>query len=263
MIPKLPKRFSSVRMQLVASVFIWISPALVLTFLVNQRWFWNFAPDWLQPYATTLPWESFFVGILALGAAWFGGEHFILRQVKALARAVLRLADGDLKARSGLRQVEGEIGQLARQFDDMAAALQQQQKERDEADRKLLNRAMQQTAVSAVGQCALTNRNLEVIYEQAVYRAAEMFAVEYAMLLQRLPNGQLHPLAVYGLAPKITGQTVSLSQRVSQMSWTAETGEVSVVNDWSTETTFGRSPMLDELGVVSGVAVAIPTRNKP
>ena len=103
--------------------------------------------------------------------------------------------------------------------------LQQRQKERDEAERKFLNRAMQQTAVAAVGQCALTNRDLSVIYEQAVYRVAEMFAVEYAMLFQRLPDGQLYPLAVYGLAPKIVGEGATRQNKPSQMSWTAETGE--------------------------------------
>ena len=250
-------------MQLVASVFLWMLPAFVLTFIVNQDWFWNFAPDQIKNYTLTVPWESFIVGLLALIAAWYGGEHFILRQVRALTRAVLQLAGGDLKARSGLEGAEGEIGQLAEKFDDMAATLQQRQKERDEADRKLLNRAMQQTAVSAVGQCALTNRDLAVIYEQAVCRVAEMFAVEYAMLLQRLPDGRLQPLAVYGLTPKSAGETISTGKKLSQMSWTAETGEVSVVNDWNTEQCFERSPLLAELGVVSGAAVAIPTRSKP
>jgi len=47
------------------------------------------------------------------------------------------------------------------------------------------------------------------------------------------------------------------------MVWTAETGDVSLVNDWNTETHYGKSPLLTELGVVSGVAVAIPTRDKP
>jgi signal transduction histidine kinase/ActR/RegA family two-component response regulator len=263
MIPKLVKRFSSVRMQLVASVFLWISPALVLTYIVNQNWFWAYAPPWLRPYALNVPWASFIVGVLALMAAWFGGEHFILRQVQALTRAVLRLAGGDFEARSGLKEAEGEIGLLAEKFDEMAAALQQRQKERDEAELKFLNRAMQQTSVAAVGQCALTNRDLEVIYEQAVYRVAEMFAVEYAMLFQRLPDGSLYPLAVYGLAPKTTEETTQLGRKPSQMAWTAETGEVSAVNDWNLEQTFTKSPLLAELGVTSGVAVAIPTRNKP
>src|SRR6516162_8402792 len=100
-------------MQLVASVFLWISPALVLTFILNQDWYWNYAPDWLRQFAAKLPWESFGVGFLALVAAWYGGEHFILRQVRALMLAVTKIARGDLQARSGLVGAEGEIGQLA------------------------------------------------------------------------------------------------------------------------------------------------------
>jgi signal transduction histidine kinase/CheY-like chemotaxis protein/HAMP domain-containing protein len=263
MVPKPVKKFSSVRMQLVASVFLWISPALVLTFIVNQNWFWEYAPAWVRQYALSVPWESFIVGVLALMAAWYGGEHFILGQVQALTKAVLRLSSGDLQARTGLKEAEGELGQLAQKFDEMADALQKRQKEHDEADQKLLNRAMQQTAVSAVGQCALTNKDPEVIYEQAVYRVAEMLEVQYAMLFQRMPDGNLHPLAVYGCSPKATGDTSSLSNKKSQMVWTAETGDVSLVNDWNTETHYGKSPLLTELGVVSGVAVAIPTRDKP
>ena len=109
-------------MQLVASVFLWISPALLLTFIVNQNWFWEYAPEWMKHYALSVPWESFVMGILSLVAAWYGGEHFILRQVRALSRAVMRLSSGDLQARTGL-QVEGELGQLAEKFDEMAAAL--------------------------------------------------------------------------------------------------------------------------------------------
>ena len=263
MISKLAKLFSSLRMQLVASVFLWISPALVLIFIVNQSWFWAYAPAWLRYYFTSVPWESFIVGLLALMAAWYGGERFILRQVQALTRAVLRLAKGDLQARSGLKEAEGEIGQLAKKFDLMAAVLQQRQKERDEIEGKFLNRAMQQTSVAAVGQCALTSRDLQVIYEQAIYRVAEMFAVEYTMLFQRLPDGQLYPLAVYGLAPQTTGETTTLHQKPSHMSWTAETGEPTVISDWDQETQFAKSALLTELGAVSGIAVAIPTRDKP
>ena len=134
MTAKLIKRFSTVRMQLVASVFLWISPALVLTFIINQDWFWRYAPEWLQPYALNVPWESFTVGVLALIAAWNGGENFILRQVRALTQAVQRLAEGDLQARSGLKTAEGEIGLLAQKFDSMAAVLEQRQKERIKAE---------------------------------------------------------------------------------------------------------------------------------
>ena len=107
-------------MELVTSVFIAIAPALALTYIVNQTWFWQFAPDWLKQYAISVPWTSFTVGLLALGAAWFGGEHFILRQVQALSNAAQRFAKGELNARTGLEHAEDEFGQLAEVFDDMA-----------------------------------------------------------------------------------------------------------------------------------------------
>ncbi|MBI2879355.1 MAG: response regulator [Candidatus Rokubacteria bacterium] len=63
------------------------------------------------------------VGALALGAAWVGGDLFVLRRIKALAGAARRLAAGNLSVRSGLPHGEGELGQLARAFDEMADAL--------------------------------------------------------------------------------------------------------------------------------------------
>jgi signal transduction histidine kinase/ActR/RegA family two-component response regulator len=134
MMKKVARKFSSVRMQLVASVFVAITPALVLTYIVNQNWFWEFAPSWMKQYALDLPWASFSVGLFALIAAWFGGEHFILRQVRALSEAARRLAKGDLTARTGLTHVEGELGDLAKLFDEMAASLQQRIKEREAAE---------------------------------------------------------------------------------------------------------------------------------
>jgi len=43
------------------------------------------------------------VGLLALAASWFGGEHFILREVRALSSVAQRIAEGDLSARTGLK----------------------------------------------------------------------------------------------------------------------------------------------------------------
>jgi methyl-accepting chemotaxis protein len=147
MTKKILQKFSTVRMQLVASVFVAIAPALALTYLVNQTWFWEFAPGWLKRYALDVPWTSFIVGLLALFAAWFGGEHFILRQVRALSEAAQRFAKGDLNARTGLEPTEDEFGQLARVFDSMAGSLQQRISEREKAEKILLNRALQQTAI--------------------------------------------------------------------------------------------------------------------
>src|ERR1017187_6207277 len=263
MTTKLIKRFSSVRMQLVASVFLWISPALVLTYIVNQNWFWQYAPAWLKVYALNVPWESFIVGLLALVAAWYGGEHFILRQVRALSKAVRRLAGGDLQARTGMHQVEGELGQLAQKFDEMAAALEQRAKERDAAERKLRDHAHQQTSVAALGQCALTISDMETLFMQSAILAGQLLAVEYSAVFQRLPDGRLVMLAGTGWKTGTVGQTMTFSGRDSQIGFTADTGEVAMMNDAAVQPQFKMPPLLSDHGVISGLTTAIPTRGLP
>ena len=257
------KRFSSLRMQLVASVFLWISPALLLTFLVNQNWFWEYAPEWLKQYALNLPWESFIVGLLALIAAWYGGEHFILRQVRNLSRAVLRLSSGDLQARTGMRQVDGELGQLAEKFDEMAAALQQRAEERDAAERRLRDQAHQQTIVAALGQCALVINDLETLFTQGAIMSGQMLAIEYSAVFERLPDGRLQLLAGTGWRPDAIRQAFFFDEKDTQIGFSATTGEVSVVDNIATQDKFKLPLLLEAHGVVSGITAAIPTRTTP
>ena len=250
-------------MQLVASVFLWISPALALTFLVNQNWFWQYAPEWLQQYATSLPWESLIVGLLALFAAWYGGEHFILRQVRTLTQTAQKLAKGELQARTGLIQTEGELGSLAEKFDALACSLQQREKERDLAERKLRDQAHQQTIVAALGQCALTNDNLDALFMQGALLTGQMLSVEYAAVFQRLPDGRLLMLAGSGWKSEAVGQAIFFSETESQVGFSAYTGEVTVVSDMAVQSQFKPHSLLTEHGVVSGVTAAIPTRGQP
>ena len=250
-------------MQLVASVFLWIFPALVLIFVINQKWFADDAPDWMKQYALSVPWESFFVGMLALMAAWYGGEHFILRQVRALARAVSRISGGDLQARTGMHQVEGELGQLAEKFDEMAAALQERAKERDSAEQRLRDHAHQQTIVAALGQCALVIQDLETLFTQGAIMSAQMLAIEYSALFERLPDGRLLMLAGTGWKTGTIGQTFTFDEKQSQLGFSAITGEVTVVDDIAMQSEFKLPPVLAAHGVVGGITAAIPTRGLP
>jgi PAS domain S-box-containing protein len=77
------------------------------------------------------------VALLALAAAWFGGEWFILRSMRVLVGASQRVGAGDLNARSGLGHDRGEIGQLAGSFDEMAGELQHREMERQRAEQEL------------------------------------------------------------------------------------------------------------------------------
>ena len=71
---------------------------------------------------------------LAVAAAWLFGDALILRQTSALLSATKRLAAGDLDVRSGISYDGGEMGQLARGFDQMAEAIRLREAERDKAE---------------------------------------------------------------------------------------------------------------------------------
>ena len=77
------------------------------------------------------------VAVLAVLAAWFGSDLFIMRPIKAMAQASRRLAAGELNARTGLDHESGELGQLAKTFDEMALALEQRQSEREQVEMRL------------------------------------------------------------------------------------------------------------------------------
>ncbi len=63
------------------------------------------------------------VTLLVLAAAWFGGDVFLLRKIRALVDATRRLGQGELGARTGLAHGRDEIGELARAFDNMTDTL--------------------------------------------------------------------------------------------------------------------------------------------
>jgi PAS domain S-box-containing protein len=76
------------------------------------------------------------VAVVAVAVSVFGSEMLVLRPVRALLGATQRLAAGDLAVRTGglPARGRGEVGQLAEAFDQMAAALQQREAERQAAE---------------------------------------------------------------------------------------------------------------------------------
>ncbi len=65
------------------------------------------------------------VTIIALTAAWLGGNAFVLRPMRQLVDFTRELAAGNLAARVGEPYGEGEVGRLAEVFDGMAEGLSQ------------------------------------------------------------------------------------------------------------------------------------------
>jgi signal transduction histidine kinase/CheY-like chemotaxis protein len=216
------------------------------------------APAWLVMYFTHLHWTGFAVGLLALGAAWFGGERFILRQVRLLLKATQQLAAGDLTSRSGLSRERGELGELARTFDEMAANLGQRVQEREQAEKTLLGRSLQQTVVGALGQFALVSTDFSALLNQVVMLVSQTLDVEYCNVLELLPDGEAMVLrAGMGWREGVVGTEIVPANPYTQAGFTLTAGEPVVVEDLASETRFHPSPFLVEHGVVSGVTVAI------
>ena len=69
-------------------------------------------------------WAAF--SALVLVAAWIAGNLFVMNKINALVRATRKLEAGDLSARTGVSYGKGELGELARAFDNMAESLQEQ-----------------------------------------------------------------------------------------------------------------------------------------
>jgi signal transduction histidine kinase/CheY-like chemotaxis protein/HAMP domain-containing protein len=238
-------KFSTLRMQLVGSVLLLITPAGLLMYIFH------------------LEFSGFVIGLLALAAAWFGGEHFILRQVRALSSTAKKITDGNLSARTGLKATENELGQLTKLFDQMADSLERYVKNLENAEKNLLNRTFQQTVVAALGQFALTNSDLEALMNQAAMLVAQTLGVEYSAVFERLPAGQLRLQAGVGWNQPYQRQTALPGNENSPITDAFRSGEPVLTTDLRTESRLVASPFLAEHGVVSGVTVAIPTRDRP
>jgi PAS domain S-box-containing protein len=79
-----------------------------------------------------------FATLMALIFTWLLGEIFFVRRLTTLVSASRKIEKGKLDTRSRLPHSGGEIGQLAKSFDDMAAALETRESERSRADAALL-----------------------------------------------------------------------------------------------------------------------------
>ena len=237
-------KFSTVRMKLTGSVLLLILPALLFTYVYD------------------LPMSGFVVGFLALVAAWMGGELFVRRQVHAMTRTAKKIADGDLGARTGLPASEDELGQLAKIFDRMAESLQQRNAERERTERILLNRALEQTVVAALGQFALASNDLDALLDQAMLLISQTLNAEFTAVWKRQPDGKLLLQAGTGWNSEHIGHARLPGDITTQIGFTLNSGEPAVTKDSKIEGRFAASQFLAGHGVVSGVTVAIPTRGE-
>lgn len=124
---------------------------------------------------------------------------------------------------------------------------------------ELATRSRMQTAVAELGQAALTNVDAALLTAQACALVADTLAVHYCRVLEYLPEQQrLIARASVGWSD---GEKVD--EIDSEATFTFLANEPVVFSDLSSETRFDGSPVLDRVGVVSGVSVTLPGRDTP
>ena len=241
-------QLSSLRVRLVAVVFLAIAVSLTAAALLNLKGLW----------------PSILIGFLALAAAWLSGEMFVLRQVRSIQKAAKKLAMGDLSSRTGLGKEASELGQLARSLDLMAENLQIQAAERLASEAALLNRTHQQTVIAALGQYALVASDLASLLNQIVMLVCQTLEVEYCAVWELQPDGkEFHLIAGMGWKEGSVGSVALQTGKASQAGFTLISGEPVVVENLAEERRFEASTMMWEHSVISGVTVSIQGHGKP
>jgi len=126
-------------------------------------------------------------------------DRLILRQIKALLRATEQVASGDLSGRTGLTYDRGELGQLARAFDDMAQALQSRQAQTARAEAALQRAIERLELLHRIDRALIAEERPEAIAAAALLPLRDLLGVPRAIVnLFDLAAGEVEWLAAVG-----------------------------------------------------------------
>ena len=153
-----------------------------------------------------------------LAATWWTLHRYVGRPAQVLLQVTRRLRDGDLEVRTEL-PAKGELGQLARHFDAMAASLQARERETERAKTQL-QKANDKLSHS-VQTLAVRNREMKLLTHFGELLQASLSVHEAYRILEQL---------AVGLFPELSGEVYVLDaakeRTVRRASWTG--GEASV-----------------------------------
>jgi PAS domain S-box-containing protein len=123
---------------------------------------------------------------------------------------------------------------------------------------RLRRREQQQGVVTALGLRALGGADLDDLFDQAVRMLAETLDVEFANILERLPDKRrLRLRAGVGWRAGLVGKATLGTDRGSQAGYTLRSGSPVVVTDLATEKRFSGAPLLLDHRVISGMSVIV------
>jgi signal transduction histidine kinase len=119
-------------------------------------------------------------------------------------------------------------------------------------------------AIADLGQRALGDTELPVLFDAAVALVASELGVEYASLWELLPDGsELLVRAGRGWRSEVLARATIPADRASQAGYALQAGEPVITADLEAEVRFDEAPMLRAWGIRSGVSVPIVVRDRP
>jgi two-component system, chemotaxis family, CheB/CheR fusion protein len=148
------------------------------------------------------------------------------------------------------RTVEDKIDGVVLTFVEVTALKQ--------AEQTLAQRARQQATVADLGQFALEDADLELLYQELVRRVAEVLDMEMCKVLEVIPDQQALLLrAGVGWEEGLVGAATVGSGLDSQAGYTLYTGGPVIVEDLQAESRFLGTNLLHDHAVASGLSVVI------
>src|SRR5436305_2381370 len=128
--------------------------------------------------------------------------------------------------------------------------------------RELRARAKQQEIVAKLGERALTESDLQALFEEIVTTIADILGVEFVKILELEPgDAELLLRAGHGWQPGAVGTAHESSGRHSQAGYALASGAPVIVTDLKSETRFEGPALLRDHGVNCGVSAPIAGRD--
>jgi len=128
--------------------------------------------------------------------------------------------------------------------------------------RELRVRARQQEAVARLGELALTESDLQKLFDEIVTTTAEILDVEFVKILELVPgDAELLLRAGVGWREGLIGTAHESTGRHSQAGYALASGAPVIVTDLKSETRFEGPALLRDHGVNCGVSVPIAGRD--
>lgn len=203
------------------------------------------------------------LGLVAAAVLTVGryvGNLLILRKIQLLSQAARRLASGDLDARSGLPYGGGEIGELARTFDEMAVNV----KDREEKERALTR---ENETIATIGRIISSTLDTDEVFERLVDEIRSLMPFDRISINMLDPRGPDMVTVAYSwgvqVPERLIGQTYPLQGSATEMALKAN--RAFIVQGDDEEELMARFPLLIpsfQVGLRSKLVVPLISRDQ-